>query len=84
MATTKKRSTKQKPQNNTEMSWQKVALLVGIIAIFVLLFISNFVFGGKVGNVVSSFFFGIVGIVAYVLPIVFIWLLLFIISNKEK
>ena len=84
MATTKKRNTKQKPQNNTEMSWQKEALLVGIIAIFVLLFISNFGFGGKVGNVVSSFFFGIVGIVAYVLPIVFIWLLLFIISNKEN
>lgn len=84
MATTKKRNTKQKPQNNTEMSWRKEALLVGIIAIFVLLFISNFGFGGKVGNVISSFFFGIVGIVAYVLPIVFIWLLLFIISNKEN
>ncbi|MBP7319640.1 MAG: DNA translocase FtsK [Lachnospiraceae bacterium] len=84
MATTKKRNTKQKPQNNTEMSWRKEALLVGIIAIFVLLFISNFGFGGRVGNVISSFFFGIVGIVAYVLPIVFIWLLLFIISNKEN
>ena len=89
MATAKKRGpkkqyTKQTTQKSTEMSWQKEALLVGIIAIFVLLFISNFGFGGKVGNVVSSFFFGIVGIVAYVLPIVFIWLLLFIISNKEN
>lgn len=89
MTATKKRGTKKtsgnkKPQGKTEMSWQKEALLVGVIAIFVLLFISNFGFGGKVGNVISSFFFGIVGIVSYVLPIIFIWLVLFIISNKEN
>lgn len=81
---TSKRNTNKNPQDNTEMSWQKEAVLVGIIALFVLLFISNFGFGGKVGNVISSFFFGVVGIVAYVLPIVFIWLLLFIISNKDN
>jgi len=40
-----------------------------IVAVALLLFISNLGFGGTVGRTFSSFLFGVFGLVAYVLPI---------------
>ena len=39
-----------------------------IIAVSALLFISNFGIGGVVGNAVSSFLFGVFGLIAYIFP----------------
>jgi len=39
-------------------------------AISILLFISNFGIGGAIGNAVSSFFFGVFGLIAYIFPVV--------------
>ncbi len=57
-------------------------ILWGIIAVAALLFISNFGIGGVVGNAVSSFLFGIFGVVAYIFPIVLIIGTFFGVSNK--
>ena len=53
-----------------------------IIAISALLFISNFGIGGAVGNIVSTFLFGVFGLVAYIFPIVLMLGSFFAISNK--
>ena len=57
-------------------------ILWGIIAVSALLFISNFGIGGVVGNAVSSFLFGVFGIVAYIFPIILIVGSFFAVSNK--
>lgn len=72
---------KKKPKS---LSWQKEAALVAMIAIFTLLFISNFGVGGKIGNAISSFTFGIVGIASYVMPLILIFISLFLISNRDN
>lgn len=76
-----KSSKKKKPKS---LSWQKEAALVAMIAVFTLLFISNFGVGGKVGNTISSFSFGIIGITSYVMPLILIFVSLFLISNRDN
>ncbi len=57
-------------------------LLWIVLAVSILLFISNFGIGGKVGNSVSGFFFGVFGLVAYIFPIVLVVGTFFFISNR--
>ncbi len=66
-----------KTDGNKRDSEQKISnrikdevLLFTIIAVCILLFISNFGVGGVIGSVVSGFMFGVMGIMAYVFPIV--------------
>ena len=56
--------------------------LWGIIAVGALLFISNFGIGGVVGNAVSSFLFGVFGVIAYIFPIILIVGSFFAVSNQ--
>ena len=51
------------------------------LAVCVLLFLSNLGIGGVVGNAVSGFFFGILGLIAYFFPILFLIATFFGISN---
>ena len=53
-----------------------------VVAVSVLLFISNFGVGGKIGNAVSSFFFGVFGMLAYIFPVVFLVGTFFAVSNR--
>lgn len=53
-----------------------------IVAVSLLLFISNLGFGGAVGRMVSSFLFGVFGLIAYVLPIILLVGSFFAVSNK--
>ena len=53
-----------------------------IIAVSLLLFISNLGFGGFVGKFVSGILFGIFGLVAYVFPILLLVGSFFAISNR--
>lgn len=53
-----------------------------VVAACLLLFISNFGVGGTVGNAVSSFIFGLFGVIAYVFPIVLLIGTFFGVSNK--
>ena len=63
-------------------SFTEEVILWVILAISILLFISNFGIGGAIGNAVSSFFFGVFGLIAYVFPIVLVIGTFFAASNK--
>ncbi len=63
--------------------WAEVRLVV-LIIVSVLLFFSNFGFGGKVGGFMSHVLFGYVGIFAYLFPVVMLFLLLFSLANREN
>lgn len=53
-----------------------------VLAVSILLFISNFGIGGTIGNAVSRFFFGIFGLIAYIFPIILLVGTFFAVSNK--
>ncbi len=52
-----------------------------VLAVSILLFISNFGVGGVIGNAVSRFFFGVLGLLAYLFPVVLLVSVFFAISN---
>ena len=70
-----------KKQEASEMYTREIALWI-VVAISILLFISNFGIGGTIGNAVSRFFFGIFGLIAYIFPIVLLVSTFFAVSNK--
>ncbi len=82
----KKTSNTQKKSNRRESVKQKGVIqdeIILIIALVVslLLFLSNLDLGGVVGDVVSSFLFGMIGLMAYVLPFLIFFGTAFHISN---
>ena len=58
------------------------AVLWGIIAVGIFLFISNFGFGGFLGGVLSDVGFGIFGWMAYLFPILLVFFTAFLMSNR--
>lgn len=76
-----KRQTNHTAGSQQENFTREVILWV-VVAVSVLLFISNFGFGGTVGNTVSRFFFGIFGFIAYIFPVVLLVGTFFCVSNK--
>ncbi len=83
---TKRRVTKkeQEMQLQKAHAFREEILLWSIVAISLVLFISNFGVGGSVGNSVSSFFFGVFGIIAYIFPILLFVGTFFGVSNKDN
>ncbi len=67
-----------KPEEN----FTREVILWIIVAISLLLFLSNFGLGGTIGNAVSSFFFGVFGLIAYVFPPVLLVGTFFAVSNR--
>ena len=68
-STKRKKSTKSTPrkkQQTTEI--QSEIIILATLAVSILLVLSNFGAGGIVGEAVSSFFFGLFGFMAYILP----------------
>lgn len=92
MAATKKKSAgkrrtpagRKKKQVQTGPSMESEIFLWIVLAVSVVLLISNFGVGGSVGNAISSFFFGLVGLVCYPLPIFLFLGVAFIIANKRN
>lgn len=76
-----RKSTNKRNQKEQENFTREVVLWL-ILAASILLFISNFGIGGKVGNTVSGFFFGVFGLIAYIFPIVLLIGTFFAVSNK--
>ena len=74
--------TKSKKQTEQHENFTGEIILWVVLAVAILLFISNFGIGGKVGNAVSSIFFGIFGLLAYVFPIILVFTTFFFASNK--
>ena len=76
MATRKKSSAKRQTkkermaQIERQQAFKKGIFLWIVVAVSILLFISNFGIGGHLGNAVSGFLFGVFGMVAYIFPLV--------------
>ena len=65
--TSRKGSTgrKKKTAAQQQEDFTREVILWIIVAVSILLFISNFGIGGTIGNAVSRFFFGVMGLIAY-------------------
>ena len=82
--TTGKRKNTKKQEQELRLkaaAFQEEVFLWGIVAVSLVLFISNFGFGGSVGNALSRFFFGIFGLVAYIFPVALFAGSFFAVSN---
>ena len=62
----RKTNSGRKKNDIQQESFTEEVILWVILAISILLFISNFGIGGAIGNAVSSFFFGVFGLIAYI------------------
>ena len=65
-----------------EAEFTREVILWIVVAVSLLLFISNFGFGGTIGGTVSRFFFGLFGIISYIFPIVLLVGTFFAVSNQ--
>ncbi|MEY8515958.1 DNA translocase FtsK 4TM domain-containing protein [Lachnospiraceae bacterium 29-84] len=72
---------KGKPAENGIPFQSEVALLL-VLALCIVMFLSNFGIGGFIGTVFSTFSFGLFGMMAYVFPICFFLGAAFFISNR--
>ncbi len=66
----------------TAANFRREIILWVVVAVSLLLFISNFGIGGTVGNGVSGFMFGILGLLAYLFPVLLLVGCFFAVSNK--
>lgn len=69
-------------EHSQGITLQEEIILWLVLALSIVIFISNLGFGGVVGNAVSTFLFGIFGFLAYLLPVVLVLTVAFHISNK--
>ena len=79
----KKQTGKQTRQKYDNKIVQEAVILV-LLAFCVIFFISNFGIGGVVGKAISSFFFGLFGLISYIFPILLFLMVMFGISNKNN
>lgn len=59
-------------------------ILWAVLALSIILFISNFGIAGAVGNFISSIFFGLFGLTAYIFPILLFAGTAFVIANQKN
>ena len=79
------RNTKKKTAMEQEVGrFQTEIILFVILAACVILMASNFGAGGFVGDAISNFCFGLMGLMAYLFPIVFFLESAFILINKTN
>ena len=77
-------SSKKKKKQAAANGFQNDIILLVILAASIILLVSGFGLGGIVGNGISSFFFGIMGVLAYVFPVVFFIGAAFLLSNRTS
>ncbi len=82
-APAKKNTVKRSAEKQSGGIWAEVRLVL-VLIVSVILFCSNFGFGGTVGGAMSSFLFGCVGLFAYVFPVAVIFLVLFSLANRKN
>ena len=81
----KKTGRKQTKKKKAEQSFLGEEIFVWItLAVSILILISNFGFGGTIGNHVSGAFKHIFGVIAYLIPFLLFGIVSFLISNKEN
>lgn len=82
--TTGTTASKARKQREQQESFRNEVILWITLAVCIVLLLANFGIGGKIGSGVSSFFFGIFGLMAYVFPICFFLAVVFAVSNREN
>lgn len=80
--TSTKKTSKKKQQEQT--FFRNEVILWIMLAVCIVLFIANFGIGGFIGGKLSTFFFGVFGVMAYIFPICLFVGTAFSISNKEN
>lgn len=87
----RKPQTKSKRQTSRKQSYNSPGailrdeiILWAILAVSVIILISNFNLGGSFGQKISSLFFGVFGFMAYIVPFILFFSTAFIISNKQN
>ena len=84
-SSTKRKSNKPRVEDIRKAEEFRVEITLWcIIAVAALLFISNFGIGGVVGTAVSSFLFGVFGLIAYIFPIILVVGSFFAVSNRDN
>lgn len=79
-----KRANSKKGSNAQDISFRSEVILLIILAVCILLFISNFGIGGFLGAKVSSLSFGLFGLLAYLVPICVFVGAAFYVSNRDN
>ena len=80
----KKKGRGKAAQKQTSGGFQTEIILLIILAASVILLVSAFGMGGIVGNTISSFLFGVMGLLAYVFPVFLFVGCAFVLSNKSN
>lgn len=78
---TRKSTTKKKKQQSVSNGFQTEIILLIILAAAIILMISNFGMGGIVGDAISTFSFGTMGVLAYAFPVLLFIASAFLLSN---
>ncbi len=83
---TKRKTSGQKGRKSAkqQQEFKNEIILLSMLAVSILLFISNFGFGGFIGVKVSTLFFGIFGLMSYIVPICLFVGTAFFISNRKN
>ncbi|MGN0398902.1 MAG: DNA translocase FtsK 4TM domain-containing protein [Blautia sp.] len=68
----------------TETGLSTEIFLWFLLAVSILLFLSNFGLGGMVGNQISKIFFGLFGLISYIFPVFLFLDAAFVISNSNN
>lgn len=79
-----KRTGRKQPADAPAASFKNEVMLWAVLAVSIILFISNFGIAGGVGNFFSGLFFGIFGLAAYIFPLVLFAGTAFLISNRDN
>lgn len=81
----KKRSSSTSDNNSSPAaSFKNEVILWAVLALSIVLFISNFGIAGAAGNFISSIFFGLFGLTAYIFPIVLFAGTAFLMANENN
>lgn len=73
-----------KTETKTESQLYTEIFLWILVAVSILLMLSNFGAGGIIGSYISNLFFGLFGIVTYVFPVFLFFVTAFMISNSKN
>ncbi len=79
-----KRNTRRKQAEKKRTRFYQEVALWCALAFSIVLFISNFGLGGKVGTALSNFFFGLFGVLTYIFPIGLFIAVAFWVSNLDE
>ena len=82
-STKQRKNSKSRPNKKQQDNGLRGEIIILVLlAVCILLVLSNFGLGGIAGEAVSSVFFGLFGFMAYVLPFVIFGLAAFLVSNR--